>query len=92
MVLDAGVTWGGYFANVTGTVRVGEPAGEQRRVFEIVLEAQSETIGLVRHGMRAEGLDRVAMGVIACRGRGPYCITRDRAWPQPRGPRGALHP
>ncbi len=76
VVLDAGVTWDGYFADVTRTVCLGEPDGEQRRVFEIVLEAQSETIRHVRPGVRAEDLDRVARGVIAQHGYGPYFIHR----------------
>jgi Xaa-Pro dipeptidase len=76
VVLDAGVTWGGYFADVTRTVCLGEPGEEQRSIFEVVLRAQSEAIQHARPGVRAEELDRAARGVIAQHGYGPYFIHR----------------
>lgn len=76
LVLDAGVTWGGYFADVTRTVCLGEPGEEQRRVFDVVVRAQSEAIRHARPGVRAEELDRAARDVIAKHGYGPYFIHR----------------
>lgn len=76
VVLDAGVTYEGYHADVTRTVCLGEPSDEVRKVFEAVHEAQSKALQHVRPGIRAEELDRIARGVIAQHGYAPYFIHR----------------
>lgn len=76
MVFDAGVTYDGYYADVTRTVCLGDPGDEAEKIFEAVLEAQSRALEQVGPGVKAEQLDRAARGVIARRGYAQYFIHR----------------
>ncbi|MER3601698.1 MAG: aminopeptidase P family protein [Nitrososphaerota archaeon] len=76
VVFDAGVTYDGYYADVTRTVCLGDPGDEAEKIFEAVLEAQSRALEQVGPGVKAEQLDRAARGVIARRGYAQYFIHR----------------
>ena len=76
VVLDFGGLKHGYGSDTTRTVHVGEPTDEERRVHDIVREAQTAACDAVRPGITCQDVDRVARKVITDAGYGEYFIHR----------------
>jgi D-alanyl-D-alanine dipeptidase len=76
VVLDFGGAYGGYYADLSRTICVGQPGSELRRVYEVVREAQEAGVQAVRPGTSAEEVDRAAREVIVGAGYGEYFIHR----------------
>ncbi|MFK4145293.1 aminopeptidase P family protein [Streptomyces sp. NPDC004065] len=76
VVLDFGGLKAGYGSDTTRTVHVGEPTEEERRVHDIVREAQEAGFRAVRPGAACQDVDRAARAVIAEAGYGEYFIHR----------------
>jgi D-alanyl-D-alanine dipeptidase len=76
VVLDFGGLKDGYGSDTSRTVHVGEPTDEERRVHDIVREAQEAGFRAVRPGAACQDVDRAARAVIAGAGYGEYFIHR----------------
>ncbi|GAA1035754.1 aminopeptidase P family protein [Streptomyces murinus] len=76
VVLDFGGLKDGYGSDTTRTVHVGEPTEEERRVHDIVCEAQEAGYQAVRPGVACQEVDRAARKVITDAGYGEYFIHR----------------
>ncbi|MFD7276394.1 M24 family metallopeptidase [Streptomyces sp. NPDC059862] len=76
VVLDFGGLKNGYGSDTSRTVHVGEPTEEERRVHDIVREAQEAGFRAVRPGAACQEVDRAARAVIADAGYGEYFIHR----------------
>ncbi|MEU2560024.1 aminopeptidase P family protein [Streptomyces longispororuber] len=76
VVLDFGGLKDGYGSDTSRTVHVGEPTDEERRVHDIVREAQDAACRAVRPGIACQEVDRVARAVITEAGYGEYFIHR----------------
>lgn len=76
VVLDFGGLKDGYGSDTTRTVHVGEPGAEERKVHDIVREAQQAAFEAVRPGVACQDVDRVARRVIKAAGYGEYFIHR----------------
>ncbi|WP_433796984.1 M24 family metallopeptidase [Actinoplanes sp. CA-252034] len=76
VVLDFGGLKDGYGSDTTRTVHVGEPTAEERRVHDVVREAQQAAFEAVRPGVACEEIDRVARDVITRAGYGEHFIHR----------------
>ena len=76
VVLDFGGFKDGYGSDTTRTVHVGEPAAEEREVFEVVRRAQQAGFDAVRPGVACQAIDRAARKVITDAGYGEYFIHR----------------
>ncbi|MFJ6664449.1 MULTISPECIES: aminopeptidase P family protein [unclassified Streptomyces] len=76
VVLDFGGLKDGYGSDTTRTVHVGEPTEEERRVHDIVREAQEAGCQAVRPGVACQEVDRAARRVITDAGYGEYFIHR----------------
>ncbi|WP_433453335.1 aminopeptidase P family protein [Streptomyces sp. CA-142005] len=76
VVLDFGGLKDGYGSDTTRTVHVGEPTEEERRVHDIVREAQEAGCQAVRPGVACQEVDRAARAVINDAGYGEYFIHR----------------
>lgn len=70
VVIDMGAIVDGYCSDCTRTFATGEPDGEAREVYELVLEAQAAALEAVRAGAVAKELDGVAREIIAEAGHG----------------------
>ncbi len=71
VVVDTGARVDGYCSDITRTYAAGEPSGELRQIYEVVLEAQLAGLAAVRagaHGRR--DVDAAARAVIAAAGFG----------------------
>ncbi|MER6096564.1 aminopeptidase P family protein [Streptomyces sp. NPDC001728] len=76
VVLDFGGLKHGYGSDTTRTVHVGEPTDEERRVHDLVREAQQAGFEAVRPGVACQDVDRAARKVIKDAGYGEYFIHR----------------
>ncbi|SHH82615.1 aminopeptidase P family protein [Streptomyces sp. 3214.6] len=76
VVLDFGGLKDGYGSDTSRTVHVGEPTDEERRVHDVVREAQEAGFRAVRPGVACQEVDRAARAVIADAGYGAYFIHR----------------
>ncbi|WFB08819.1 aminopeptidase P family protein [Streptomyces sp. LX-29] len=76
VVLDFGGLKDGYGSDTTRTVHVGEPTPEERKIHEVVREAQQAAFEAVRPGAACQDIDRVARKVIGEAGYGEYFIHR----------------
>ncbi|MEV0261512.1 aminopeptidase P family protein [Streptomyces sp. NPDC050617] len=76
VVLDFGGLKDGYGSDTTRTVHVGEPTAEERKVHDIVREAQQAGFEAVRPGAACQDIDRVSRQVIKEAGYGEYFIHR----------------
>ncbi|MGK5548404.1 aminopeptidase P family protein [Streptomyces sp. URMC 127] len=76
VVMDFGGLKDGYGSDTTRTVHVGEPTAEERKVHDVVREAQQAAFEAVRPGVACQEIDRVARQVIRAAGFGEYFIHR----------------
>jgi len=76
IVIDCGVTYQGYAADITRTFAVGPIAPQLERVYEIVKEANAAGRAAVRPGVSAQEVDRAARQVIGRAGYGEYFVHR----------------
>ncbi len=72
VVVDMGVEKDGYNSDETRTFSVGKAGGEEKKIYQIVKDAQERAIGLIRPGVRAAAVDKAARGCIEGAGYGRY--------------------
>jgi Xaa-Pro aminopeptidase len=70
LTMDIGANLDGYNSDMTRTVAVRSVSDKQRRVYEIVLQAQLEGIKSIKAGIKAGDADDAARSVIAKEGYG----------------------
>lgn len=68
ITMDFGARYGGYCADMTRTVALGEPSAEMRRVYDIVYKAQHMAQDAVRAGMSCRDIDSIARDFIYASG------------------------
>jgi len=72
VTIDCGARFGGYHADITRTVAIGEPSPWQREIYALVAAAQAAAVAAAREGISAAGLDAVGRDIIAEAGYGEY--------------------
>ncbi len=72
VTMDFGALYGGYHADMTRTVAIGEVSDEQRFVYETVLKAQKAALSVVCAGVSGKAADAAARDVITAAGFGEY--------------------
>ncbi len=70
VTLDFGAVYDGYGSDCTRTVVLGSPDDRQRRLYEVVLEAQRRALDALRPGVPCRDVDAAARSVIASAGFG----------------------
>jgi len=68
--LDFGARFAGYHADMTRTVAFGAPAGEVKKIHDVVKESQQAGIDAVRAGVTGASVDAVSRDVIERAGYG----------------------
>lgn len=76
VIIDMGCRYKGYCSDMTRTFCIGEPDEEQRRIYNIVLEAQKKGEEAVKAGVTGQDVDRAARKVIADAGYGASFLNR----------------
>jgi len=64
VTLDFGAVIDGYRSDMTRTVIVGEPSEEQKKLYELVLDAQTRALSSVAPGKKCKEVDEVARRII----------------------------
>lgn len=71
-IMDLSATYEGYHADITRVTVVGEPSSKQKKVFDVVLNAQARAIDSVRPGVKAGSVNEAAKQVIDNGGYGEF--------------------
>ncbi|HLN66149.1 MAG TPA: Xaa-Pro peptidase family protein [Streptosporangiaceae bacterium] len=72
ITMDFGALYGGYHADMTRTVALGEPAGWQREIYDLVAAAQRAGIEAARPGADVADVDAAARDMIRDAGHGEH--------------------
>jgi Xaa-Pro aminopeptidase len=72
ITMDFGALYGGYHADMTRTVALGEPAGWQREIYELVAAAQRSGIEAARPEADVADVDAAARDLIRDAGHGEH--------------------
>ena len=72
VTVDCGAQCGGYHADMTRTVAIGEPSAWQREIYQLVADAQAAGVAAARPGMDVQALDAVARDMIEAAGHGGH--------------------
>jgi Xaa-Pro aminopeptidase len=72
ITIDCGARYGGYHADMTRTVALGEPADWQREIYGLVAAAQRAGIEAATDGAAATDVDAAARDLIAAAGHGEH--------------------
>jgi len=70
VTMDFGGQYQGYSSDLTRTVVVGKATPKQKKIYNLVLEAQMQALSEAKAGMKAKDLDKVARDVISSAGYG----------------------
>ncbi|WP_433478439.1 M24 family metallopeptidase [Spirillospora sp. CA-142024] len=70
VTMDFGALYDGYHADMTRTVAIGEPAGWQRDLYDLVHRAQRAGLDAALPGAETKDVDAAARDVIAAAGHG----------------------
>ncbi len=70
IVMDFGALYGGYHADMTRTVVVGEPSDKHREIYDLVLKSQLAGIAAAKAGMTGAELDHVCRSILDDAGYG----------------------
>jgi Xaa-Pro dipeptidase len=77
LLIDCGViTEDRYVSDMTRTFIIGEPTDEQRKIYNVVLEANKASIDQCRQGIAMNNLDKAARDIIDNAGYGEYFTHR----------------
>ncbi|HYE81789.1 MAG TPA: Xaa-Pro peptidase family protein [Clostridia bacterium] len=76
IILDFGCRYNGFCSDISRTVFVGEPTEEQRKIFDIVVTANTKAEELVKPGVTAGQVDLAARTVIREAGYGHCFLNR----------------
>lgn len=74
LLLDFGVFYNGYASDMTRTIFIGKANDEFKKVYNIVLKAQTEAENGTREGKKAKEIDSIARKIIENEGYGEYFI------------------
>jgi Xaa-Pro aminopeptidase len=72
ITIDCGARYGGYHADMTRTVALGEPAAWQRDLYALVAEAQRAGVEAATFGADVSAVDAAARDLIAAAGHGGH--------------------
>ena len=72
LTMDFGCMYEGYCSDMTRTVVIGKASDEQKKIYNIVLKAQTEAVSGIRAGLKCIDVDRIARSIIEEAGYGRY--------------------
>lgn len=72
VVIDFGCVYNGYHSDITRTISIGKASSEARKIYQIVLDAQTKAIENARSGLKASELDSIARDYIKQKGYGKF--------------------
>jgi len=76
VVIDFGAAVGGYFSDITRTFGIEDVSAEQKKVHQIVCDANAAGRAVAKPGVACSDVDKAARDVIEAAGYGQYFIHR----------------
>ena len=70
LTLDFGCVYNGYCSDMTRTVFIGKATEKHKKIYDIVLKAQTEALKGIKPGVTGKSVDRIARDIIAGEGYG----------------------
>lgn len=70
VTLDFGCVHNGFCSDITRTISVGNPSGELKKIYQIVLDSQLKAIEFAKSGVSTKALDNVSRDYIKSKGYG----------------------
>ena len=74
VLLDFGVKYKGYCSDMTRMIKIGKPPEELQKIYEIVKDAQSAALSIVKAGVSTKDVDEAAREVIKNAGYGEQFV------------------
>jgi Xaa-Pro dipeptidase len=74
IVLDLGARYNSYRADVSRAFIIGKPSPKQKKIYDVVLEAQRKAFEAMRAGVKARDVDAAARKLIEQAGFGKYFV------------------
>lgn len=71
-LMDLSATYDGYHADITRMTVVGKPSEKQKKVYEVIQNAQSKAIDTIRSGIKGGMVNEAARRVVDENGYGKY--------------------
>lgn len=72
VLFDLGVIYNHYCSDMTRTVQFGIPSDKAQKIYNIVLEAETEAIRAIKAGVSLNEIDKIARDIITNAGYGEY--------------------
>ncbi|MDI6784601.1 MAG: Xaa-Pro peptidase family protein, partial [bacterium] len=72
ITIDFGIIYQGYCSDCTRTFILGQPTDKQKKIYNLVLQAQQTAVASVRAGTLGKELDKIARSIIEKAGYGKY--------------------
>ncbi len=72
VLIDFGCVYNGYHSDITRTISIGKASPKMRKIYQIVLDAQTKAIENARSGLKASELDFIARNHIKQNGYGRF--------------------
>ncbi len=72
VTMDFGAVYKGYHSDMTRTIAVGNVSDEQKKIYNIVLEAQKSALAVLKSGLPCSEADKAARSVIDNEGYGKF--------------------
>ncbi len=72
VTMDFGAVYKGYHSDMTRTVAVGNASEEQKKIYNIVLNAQKTALSVLKKGLPCSEADKAARDIITNAGYGDY--------------------
>ncbi|MCU5746108.1 Xaa-Pro peptidase family protein [Staphylococcus sp. SQ8-PEA] len=76
VLFDLGVVYNHYCSDITRTIAFGTPDNQAQRIYEIVKEAQTQSIKAIKPGIEISEIDKIARDIITQHGYGEYFTHR----------------
>jgi len=76
IILDLGCKYKGYCSDISRTVFVGGITDEEKKVYEIILQANKAGEETAKQGVKAEDVDKASRDIINSEGFGQYFLNR----------------
>jgi len=74
VVVDIGATYQYYRSDMTRTIVAGKPSAKQKKIYEVVRQAQEEAFQAVKPKAKARDIDAIAREIIEKAGYGRYFV------------------
>lgn len=70
LTLDFGCVYNGYCSDMTRTIFIGKASDKHKKIYDIVLKAETEALNNIKSGILGKDVDKIARDIISSEGYG----------------------